>query len=162
LKAFIPEPPKDEIDLRYALGKGFHGADMFSEAESNYRRILELDSSHNSKRLLVALLRQKGSFGDSLNLARELGEGEKLEELYSIYEALRDSGKKKIGEDVLKEIYGINPDYKNVKNLLGIVSGEEKVEKAPVDLFSEEKEKAKVDSPKPEDKDFEEKKVVFL
>lgn len=162
LKSFTPKAPEDEIDLRYALGKGFHGEDMLAEAESNYRRILELDRSHNSKRLLVALLRQKGSFGDSLSLARELGEEEKLEELYSIYESLRDAGKVKIGEDVLKEIYGINPNFKNVNELLGIVSEEEKLEKAPVGFFSEEEEKVKVDNSRPEDKGFEEKKVVFL
>ena len=89
LKAFIPKPPEDEIDLRYALGKGFHGENLLSEAEANYRRILELNSSHNSKRLLVALLREKGSFGDSLSLARELGEEEKLEELEEL-EGLED------------------------------------------------------------------------
>ena len=64
------------------------------------------------------MLRQKGSLGDSLSLARELGEEEKLEELYAIYESLRDSGKLKVGEDVLKEIYGINPNFKDVKELL--------------------------------------------
>jgi tetratricopeptide (TPR) repeat protein len=162
LKAFIPKPPKDEIDLRYALGKSFHGENMLSEAEINYRRVLELDNSHNSKRLLVALLRERGSFGDSLNLARELEEEEKLEELYSIYESLRDSGKAKIGEDVLKEIYGINPDFKNVKNLLGVVSEEEKLEEAPVDVPLEEEKKAKVGNLNPKDKGFEEKKIVFL
>jgi len=125
-------------------------------------RVLELDSSHNSKRLLVALLRQKGSFGDSLNLARELEGEEKLEELYSIYEALRNSGKMKIGEDVLKEIYGINPEFKDVKSLLGFVSKEEKSEKIPVDIFSEEEEKVEVDNSSPKDKGFEEKKIVFL
>ncbi len=162
LKAFVPKPPKDEIDLRYALGKGFHGENLLLEAEANYRRVLELDSSHNSKRLLVALLRQKGSFGDSLNLARELEGEEKLEELYSIYEALRNSGKMKIGEDVLKEIYGINPEFKDVKSLLGFVSKEEKSEKIPVDIFSEEEEKVEVDNSSPKDKGFEEKKIVFL
>ena len=166
LKAFVPKSPKDEIDLRYALGKGFHGENLLLDAEANYRRILDLDNSHNSKRLLVALLRQKGSFGDSLNLARELVEEEKLEELYSIYEALRDSGKMKIGEDVLKEIYGINPDFKDVKSLLGFVSKEEKSEKIPVDLFSEEEEKVeekvKAEKTSPKDEGFEEKKIVFL
>jgi tetratricopeptide (TPR) repeat protein len=171
LKAFVSEPPKDEVDLRYALGREFHGENMLSEAEANYRRILELDNSHNSKRLLVALLRQKGSLGDSLSLARELGEEEKLEELYAIYESLRDSGKLKVSEDVLKEIYGINPDFKNVKELLGKVSVEEKLEEVPVDIFSEqEKEEKEVKVVKevkvgdvgPKDEGFEEKKIVFL
>ncbi len=161
LRAFIPKSPKDEIDLRYALGKGFHGEDMLSEAESNYRRILELDNAHSSKRFLVALLRQKGSFGDSLNLARELEEEEKIEELYSIYESLRDSGKMKIGTDVLKEIYGINPDFKDVKDLLGIVS-EEEPEKVSVSVFQEEDKEVKVGDSSVKDEAFEEKKIVFL
>jgi tetratricopeptide (TPR) repeat protein len=162
LKAYVAKPPKDEVDLRYALGREFHGEGMLSEAEANYRRILELDNSHNSKRLLVALLRQQGSLGDSLSLARELGVEEKLEELYAIYESLRDSGKLKIGEDVLKEIYGINPDFKNVKELLGIVSGEKKLEEVTVDIFSEEAKEVKVGDESPKDKGFEEKKIVFL
>ena len=165
LKAFIAKPPKDEVDLRYALGKGFHGADMLSEAETNYRRILELDNTHNSKRLLVALLRQKGALGDSLNLARELSAEEKLEELYSIYEAFRDSGKSKIAEDILKEIYGIDPNFKNVRELLGVVSGEEKLEKVSVDVsFEEEKEvkEVKTGDVSSKDEDFGDKKIVFL
>jgi tetratricopeptide (TPR) repeat protein len=155
LKAFKPKSPKDEIDLRYALGKGFHGENMFEEAEANYRRILELDGSHNCKRLLVALLREKGSFGDSIDLARELEGEEKLEELYSIYEALKNSGKVKIGEDVLKEIYGINPDFKNVRELLGI-------DQAVSTEVVEEKPEVKVDEGSPGKDDFKEKKIVFL
>lgn len=161
LEAFTPKPPRDEIDLRYALGKAFHGESLIPEAEANYRRVLELDNTHNSKRLLVALLRQKGAYGDSLDMARELEGEERLEELYSIYESLRDAGKVKIGEDVLKEIYGINPDFKDVKDLLGIVSEEEETEKVSVDIPRKEEKKAKVGSTD-SDKDFEEKKIVFL
>jgi len=162
LKAFVAKPPKDEVDLRYALGRDFHGESMLSEAEANYRRILELDNSHNSKRLLVALLRQKGALGDSISLARELAVEEKLEELYSIYESLRDSGKSKIGEDVLKEIYGINPDFKNVKELLGTLSGEKKLEKVSVDVFFEEEKEVKSGDVSSKDEDFGDKKIVFL
>jgi tetratricopeptide (TPR) repeat protein len=162
LKAFVAKPPKDEVDLRYALGRDFHGEDMLSEAEANYRRILELNNSHNSKRLLVALLRQKGALGDSLNLARELTGEEKLEELYSIYEALRDSGKAKIAEDVLKEIYGIDPNFKNVKELLGVVPGGEKLEKVTVDVSFEEEKEVKAGDVSSKDEDFGDKKIVFL
>jgi len=155
LELFKPGRPKDETDLRYALGKEFHVENMFPEAEANYRRILELDSSHNCKRLLVSLLREKKMFGDAINLARELKEEERLEELYSIYESLINSGKAKIGEDVLKEIYGINPDFKNVKELLGAVKKEvqEIEEKIP------EVEIGKRDQGKD---DFKEKRIVFL
>jgi tetratricopeptide (TPR) repeat protein len=162
LKAFVSKPPKDEVDLRYALGRDFHGESMLSEAEANYRRILELDNSHNCKRLLVALLRQKGALGDSLNLARGLRLEEKLEELYSIYEAFRDSGKSKIGEDVLKEIYSIDPNFKNVKELLGIISGKEKLEKVSVDFSLEEEKEVKAGDVSSKDEDFGDKKIVFL
>ena len=155
LKAYNPKPTKDEIDLRYALGKEFHGENMLSEAEDNYRRILELDRSHNCKRLLVSLLREKGSLGDSLAMARELEEEEKLEELYSIYESLKNSGKRKIGEDVLKEIYGINPDFKNVKELFGIVEKESSEEREkPAEMQAEEK--------RAEAGDSKGKRIVFL
>jgi len=165
LKAFVAKPPEYEVDLRYALGKGFHGENLFSEAEVNYRRILELDGSHNSKRLLVALLREKGSFGESLELARELGEEEKLEELYSTFESLRDSGKSKIGENVLKEIYEINPDFKDIKQLLGMVSVEEKegkAEKVSVEISPEEEKRVKAGDEDRKDEGFEKKKIVFL
>ena len=162
LRDYVPSSPKDEIDLRYALGKGFHGENMIPEAETNYRRILELDNSHNCKRFLVALLRQKGAFGDSLDLARELKEEEKVEELYSIYESLRDAGKTKIGEDVLKEIYGINPDFKDVKDLLGIAAGEEKPEEVSATIESQEVKKVEVEDSSAKDEDFEEKNIVFL
>lgn len=155
LKTFKPGAPKDEIDLRYALGKEFHVENMLAEAEANYRRILELNSLHNCKRLLVALLREKGSLGDSLDLARELEGEEKLEELYSIYEAFKNSGKVKVGEDVLKEIYGINPDFKNVKELLG-------TDKAEVKEVEEKMPEVKIGKRDQGRDDFEEKKIVFL
>jgi tetratricopeptide (TPR) repeat protein len=155
LRAFNPGAPKDEIDLRYALGKEFHVENMLSEAEDNYRRVLELDDLHNCKRLLVALFREKGSLGDSLDLARDLEGEDKLEELYSIYEAFKNSGKIKIGEDVLKEIYGINPDFKNVKELLG-------ADKAEVKEVEEKMPEVKIGKRDQGRDDFEEKKIVFL
>ena len=168
LKAFKTEPPENEVDLRYALGKVFHEEDLFAEAESNYRRILEIDKSHNAKRLLVALLRQQGSLGDALGLARELHGLDKLEELYSIYESLRGSGKTKIGQDVLREIYELDPDFKDVKDLLGILP-EEKEEKVSLEeeVKVEEIQQEKIKAEKEADttskgKDFEEQKIVFL
>ncbi len=155
LREFCPEAPKDEIDFRYALGKGFHSENMLTEAEANYRRILELDDSHNCKRLLVSLLKEKGSFEESLNLARELEEEEKLEELYSLYESLRDSGKVETGKDVLKEIYGINPDFKNVRELLG-------ADRAEGAKGTEETSKVKIGEGSPGRDDFKEKRIVFL
>jgi tetratricopeptide (TPR) repeat protein len=173
LKAFTVKSPKDEVDLRYALGKAFHEADLLPEAEANYRRVLELDKSHNSKRLLVALLREQGSLGDALGLARELQGMDKLEELYSIYEALKNSGKSKIGKDVLQEIYEINPDFKDVKDLLGILP-EEKIEEEKVEAgekFENVKETVSTDvvggeaerkESVPKDEDFKDQKIVFL
>ena len=162
LRDYTPSSPKDEIDLRYALGKSFHGENMISEAEANYRRVLGLDNSHNCKRFLVSLLRQKGDFGDSLDLARELKGEEKVEELYSIYESLRDSGKTKIAEDVLKEVYGINPDFKDVRDLLGVASEEEKPEEVSVGVGSQEVKKVEVEDSSVKDEDLEEKNIVFL
>ena len=169
LRAFKTRPPDDEINLRYALGRAFHEEDLFAEAESNYRRVLEIDKSHNAKRLLVALLRQQGSLGDALGLARELHGLDKLEELYSIYESLKESGKTKIGKDVLREIYELDPDFKDVKDLLGILPEEKEEEKlvleeeAKVEEVREEKIKVEkeVDTT-PKEKDFEEQKIVFL
>lgn len=168
LKVFTAKPPRDEIDIRYALGRTFHEKDLFVEAEANYRRVLELDNTHNAKRLLVALLREQGSLGDALNLARQLHGLDKLEELYSIYESLNETGKSKIGKDVLKEIYELDPDFKDVKDLLGILPEEkEKEEKSLVEeetLFEEvPKETPKVSKDAAEkEKDFEEQKIVFL
>lgn len=166
LKAYVTKPPTDEIDLRYALGKAFHGEGLLAEAEANYRRILELDRFHNSRRLLVALLREQGSFGDSLTLARELQGVDKLEEMYSIFESLRSAGKSKIGEDVLKEIYGIDPNFKDVKQLLGLLSKEvkveERVEEVSTEVFIDREKKAEVGDESKRDKGFEEKKIVFL
>jgi len=173
LKAFTTKLPKDEIDLRYALGKAFHEEDLFAEAESNYRRVLELDNSHNAKRLLVALLREQGSLGDALSLARQLHGLDKLEELYSIYESLRESGKAKIGKDVLKEMYELDSNFKDVKELLGILPEEK--EEAEIVPVEEEKTESKVKEVPEEvvkvpeggestDKEegFEEQKIVFL
>lgn len=165
LKAFIEEPPEDETDLRYALGKSFNGENLLPEAESNYRRILELDDTHGAKRLLVALLRDKGSFEESLELARELKGEEKLEELYSISQSLKDSGKTREGEVVLKEIYKIDPDFKNIRELLGmhrIEQKEEEIEKVYVDAALQKEKKAKVGDSGKRDEDFEGKKIVFL
>ncbi len=166
LKDYVAKSPTDEIDLRYALGKAFHGEGLFAEAEANYRRILELDRSHNSKRLLVALLREQGSFGDSLTLARELQGVGKLEEMYSIFESLRSAGKSKIGEDVLKEIYGIDPNFKDVKQLLGLLSKEEKaegrLEEVSKEVFLDKEKKVTVGDESKRDEGFEEKKIVFL
>jgi len=169
LKDFIAGPPEDETDLRYALGKSFHGENLLSEAEFNYRRVLELDNNHRSKRLLVALLRDKGSFEESLELARELKGEEKLEELYSISQSLKDSGKTREGEVVLREIYRIAPDFKNVKELLGMQrtaqkekEEEEEIEKVYVDAALEREKKVKVGDSGKRDEDFEGKKIVFL
>lgn len=174
LKAFTTKPPKDEIDLRYVLGKAFHEEDLFAEAESNYRRILELDNSHNSKRLLVALLREQGSLGDALSLARQLHGLDKLEELYSIYESLRESGKAKIGKDVLKEIYELDPNFKDVKELLGILpeekekeeekkeGEEEKAESKAEEVSGEAVKATKGGETADKEEHFEEQKIVFL
>jgi tetratricopeptide (TPR) repeat protein len=168
LKAYIAEPPEDEADLRYALGKSFYGENLLPEAESNYRRILELDDTHRAKRLLVALLRDKGSFEESLELARELRGAEKLEELYSISQSLRDSGKTREGEVVLKEIYRIDPDFKNVRELLGMPrtarkeEEEEEIEKVYVDAALKKEKKVKVGDSGKRNEDFEGKKIVFL
>lgn len=165
LKAFKVKPPKDEVDLRYALGKAFHGEGLFDEAEVNYRRILKLDNSHNAKRLLVSLLRERGSLGDALNLARELHGSEKLEELYSVFESLKDSGKEKIGRDVLKEIYEIDANFKDVEELLGVKREEvekEKAEAIPEEVSKRVEKNVIVEDTVRKDEDFEEKKIVFL
>jgi tetratricopeptide (TPR) repeat protein len=166
LKDFIAEPPEDETDLRYALGKSFHGENLILEAESNYRRVLELDNTHRSKRLLVALLKDKGSFEESLELARELKGEEKLEELYSISQSLKDSGRTREGEVVLKEIYKIDPDFKNVRQLLGMPRTEQKeeevVERVYADTALKKEKKVKVGDSGKRDEDFEGKKIVFL
>ncbi|MEO0293586.1 MAG: hypothetical protein ABIN61_05120 [candidate division WOR-3 bacterium] len=163
LKSFIPPQPDYEIDLRYALARAFHKENLLQEAESNYRRILELDSSHNSKRLLVALLRERGSLESSLFLARELEGIEKLEELYSISQSFRNFGKLEEARSVLREIYEIDPDFKNVRELLGIpkeVRKEEKgEEKVPLRVTVREKVERDI---KPEEGEFKEKKIVFL
>jgi tetratricopeptide (TPR) repeat protein len=168
IKSFIAEPPEYETDLRYALGKSFHGENLLFEAESNYRRILELDDTHKCKRLLVTLLRDKGSLEESLELARELRGEEKLEELYSISQSLKDSGKRREGEAVLREIYKIDPNFKNIGELLGMPRAaqkeekEEEIEKVYVDAALKEEKKVKVGDSGRRDDDFEGKKIVFL
>jgi tetratricopeptide (TPR) repeat protein len=166
LKSLIVSSPGDEVDLRYALGKSFHSENLLAEAEANYRRILELNGSHNSKRLLVALLRDRGSFEDSLDLARELEGKEKLEELYSIAQSLRNSGKTKEGEAVLKEIYEIDPAFRDTRELLGISrvkeQKEEKTEKITVAITEEEEKSLKVGDTGRRDNEFKDKKIVFL
>lgn len=160
--------PKDELDLRYALGRRFHREDLLGEAEANYRRILELDNSHNARRLLVAVLREKGSFEESLKLARELKENEKKEELYSIFEALEESGKEEKIEAVLEEIYKIDPNFKDVRELLGVSEEETEVKKekvsveSPSEVVSKGEVKDKTEDAGRRDEDLERKKIVFL
>jgi tetratricopeptide (TPR) repeat protein len=166
IKVLEGMPSRDEIDLRYALGKKMHEADLLIEAEENYRKILELKENHKVRRYLVALLKDKNDFEEALDCARGLEEADRVEEYYSLAESFKDRGDEGKANYLYREIYEINPEYKDVRELLGIPVREEKGERVKEGI-SEFKEEARVGpvSKSGVEKDFdekEEKKIVFL
>lgn len=152
---------KDEKKIRYNLGKKFHEEDLYEEAENNYRKILDLDSSHRARRLLVSLLKETGDFEDALSTAQNLSGSEKLEALYEIGQDLESSGEEDFAEEVFEEIYSLDPDYKDVSKRV-------KVEEEPRELMEEIEEEIEVEKEEVTEKvERKEKKkesqnIVFL
>ncbi len=158
----LDKPRKqDEIELRYTLAKRLHAADLLFEAESNYRRILDLDEKHKAGRLLVALLRDKGSYDECLKYAKKLEKNERLEEYYSIAEDLRDFGNLDKSKSVLREIYNIDPEFKDVKELLGVALEEKGKIPFVEEVLEEVKKAQKAEVGKAKGVE-EKKKIVFL
>jgi len=158
--------PQDEVDLRYALGKSMHEADLLSDAEENYRRILTLKDDHKARRYLVALLRDKNALEEALNYARKLEESERVDEYYALAELFKEQGMNEKANALISEIYEIDPGYKDVKELFEALKekGKEgkvgKEEKAFVDVEREVVRSIKGRTEGEEGKG--EKRIVFL
>ncbi len=152
----------DEVNLRYSLAKKMHENDLLPEAEENYKRVIELQSDHKARRYLVALLNERHSLEEAVEYARELEKDERVEELYSLIESFNAVGNKGKANSLLRDIYEIDPDYKDVKELLN-VEEEEKVKK---EISVEEEREEIVSVEEQEGKEVKEekekKKIVFL
>ncbi len=157
--------PQDEVDIRYALGKKFHEEDLLLSAEENYKRILELKGEHKAGRYLVALLTDKNELEEALKYAEELQEDDKLDAFYSLSESYRKMGNVGKANSILKEIYEINREYKDVKKLIE-AQGEEKedlIKEEEEILMDKDKEVLKVEGKSTADKvDKKEMRIVFL
>jgi hypothetical protein len=110
--------PQDEVDIRYALGKKLHEEDLLLSAEENYKRILDLKSEHKARRYLVSLLTDKNELEEALKYAEKLQENDKLDAYYSLSEVFRKKGDISKADLLLKEIYEINKEYKDVKKII--------------------------------------------
>lgn len=157
--------PKDEVDIRYALGKKFHEEDLLFSAEENYKRILELKGEHKAGRYLVALLTDKNELEEALKYAEKLQEDDKLDAFYSLSESYRKMGNVGKANSILKEIYEINIEYKDVKKLIE-AQGEEKedfIKEGEETLMDKDKEVLKVEGKSTADEvDKKEMRIVFL
>lgn len=157
--------PQDEVDIRYALGKKFHEEDLLLSAEENYKRILELKGEHKAGRYLVALLTDKNELEEALKYAEELQEDDKLDAFYSLSESYRKMGNVGKANSILKEIYEINREYKDVKKLIE-AQGEEKedlIKEEEEILMDKDKEVLKVEGKSTTDEvDKKEMRIVFL
>lgn len=157
--------PQDEVDLRYALGKRMHEADLLSDAEENYKRILTLRKDHKARRYLVAILRDKNALEEALNYAEKLEESEKLDEYYSLALSFKAVGNKEKANTLLREIYEINQEYKDVKELFEAKREEKKeIVKKEEEAFVEmDKEIIRTTGESVVDeKDKGEERIVFL
>jgi len=117
--------PQDEVDIRYALGRKLHEEDLLLSAEENYKRILNLKGEHKARSYLVALLTDKNELDEALEYAEKLQGNDKLDAYYSLSESFRNKGNVEKADSILKEIYEIDKEYKDVKRRIE-VPGEEK------------------------------------
>lgn len=158
--------PQDEVDIRYALGRKLHEEDLLLSAEENYKRILNLKGEHKARRYLVALLTDKNELEEALKYAEELQENDKLDAYYSLSESYRNKGNVEKADSILKEIYEIDKEYKDVKKRIEIPTEEKEdfiKEKEEVTSIAKDKEIIKPTAKSTIDEvDKEKMRIVFL
>lgn len=110
--------PQDEVDLRYALGRKMHEDDLLADAEENYKKILNLKDNHKARRYLVALLKDRNALDEAMSYAEKFPLNDRVDEYYALAESFMENGNKTKANNLLREIYEIDSEYKDVKELL--------------------------------------------